>query len=133
MGPFGVASVYRYKSISQNNEGHGIFHDMVGQSVAMGPVETIGGDDKKAFTTYEDADGDQIFESSVGEFTEESSGIGSFTLHGGTGKYRGITGEGKMEFGALNYNYHDPDNPNPSGPVQSKAIRRGQYRIEPKP
>ena len=129
IGPLIVASIYFYKIITTNEEGGGLFHDMIGDGVGMGPISGPESDDFLHYATYEDADGDRIFGCAKGEFIGPASGKGTFAILGGTGKYEGIQGNGEHSFEGLNYNYHDPDNPNPDGPVQAKAKKKGQYTM----
>ena len=129
-GPCLSASIYHYTiiALSENNS-QGIFHDMVGKGIGMGPIGGPEGDDIIHYATYEDQEGDRIYEWFEGRFTGHASGKGTLTLFGGTGKYQDIRGMGEQHFTGLNYNYHDPENPNPTGPVQLKAQKTGKYRL----
>ena len=128
-GPCQSASIYHYKIISFSEDSQqGLFHDMVGNGIGMGPIGNHD-DDVIHYATYEDSEGDRIFERFEGCYTGPASGKGTFTLLGGTGKYEGIQGSGRQSFKGLNYNYHDPENPNSTGPVQLKALKTGQYKL----
>jgi hypothetical protein len=124
-----VASSYFYKTVCTNDKGEGLFHDMVGDGIGFGPISNHESDDFLHYITCEDIDGDQIFECRKGRYTGPASGEGTFTLLGGTGKYKGIEGSGKHRFEGLNYNYHDPENPGHAGPVQARATSKGSYTL----
>jgi len=130
IGLYVSASIYDYKIITFSDDRDDLlFHDMIGNGIGMGPIGGPEEDDVIHYATYVDSEGDKIFERFKGIYTGPASGNGIFVFLGGTGKYQDIQGKGEQWFKGLNYNYHDPENPNPSGPVQVKAKKTGEYRL----
>jgi hypothetical protein len=73
--------------ISRNDKGSGMFHDLAMR--CFGFIDIVDGKPSSIGRCVEvDKDGDQVFST-----FENKAGAGAHTLIGGTGKYKGITGQ----------------------------------------
>lgn len=73
--------------ISRNDKGSGMFHDLAMR--CFGFIDIVDGKPSAIGRCVEvDKDGDQVFST-----FENKAGVGAHTLIGGTGKYKGITGQ----------------------------------------
>lgn len=73
--------------ISRNDKGDGMFHDL--SMRCFGFIDIIDGKPSSIGRCVEvDKDGDEVFST-----FENKAGVGAHTLIGGTGKYKGITGQ----------------------------------------
>ena len=77
-----------------NDAGEGFMHDLSGNCVGLGSEAPDAPFTETGYCSYEDADGDQLFE----YFYETEEGKGTATYVGGTGKYAGVQGSDTYEY-----------------------------------
>ncbi len=67
---------------------------------------------------WTDADGDAF----IGTWVDEAGKPGAWTFHGGTGKWKGVTGAGK-------YQYVSMSKPRPDGTGETCISHKGKYTL----
>jgi hypothetical protein len=92
-GDLGSASINHLTGITRNKDGQSFFDQMATTCISH-YVEVAGADAPRlqGSCSYQDRDGDQIFSTFV---------LGKLTYVGGTGKYRGLSGEGSLKGGSF--------------------------------
>ena len=105
------AGMAHFALVVWNDAGEGVLHDMAGDCVGMGLGTAWSG-----YCSYEDADGDKIFDHWI-DVDEQ----GTRTLLGGTGKYEGIQGTNEYEF------VYTPDAP--EGTFNGIGHETGSYTL----
>ena len=88
-GDLGRASIDRLTGITRNKDGQAFFDEMATTCISHSVEITGAGAPRlQGSCSYQDRDGDQIFSTFV---------LGKLTYVGGTGKYRGLSGEGTLK------------------------------------
>ncbi len=106
-----------YTLIIWNDAGEGFFHDMSGVCVNMGSEAEDAPVADSGYCSYEDADGDKLFE----YYYETEAGKGTAIQLGGTGKYAGVQGTDTYEY------VYTPDAP--EGVFNGYGTAEGSYTL----